>query len=769
VAQSLASAGARHLVLAGRNTATPEAETVIEVMRQGGTAVTVVQGDVAKAGDVAAMVEACRKCAPLRGVVHAAGVLQDNLIRNQTADGFRAVMAPKVRGAWELHRQTSGITLDFFVCFSSMASLAGSAGQSNYAAANAFLDGLAAMRRAGGLPGVSINWGPWAEAGMAAALVLGAGIEKLSVAEGIDAFGKLLERRHPVERSQIGVMKVRWDMFAERWPSVEAQVFFKDLLGQTKRASFVSKDAFLKIYRATAAEKRAGLLEEHIRNCVRQVLGLGAGQEIHTSQLWIDLGIDSLMMIEIKNRLERSFRVTLPIELLMRDVSIQAVAGFVTGRLPDAAGPEEALSEGREPLEDPDALRFEILERVRQIPQAFATAEDQRGRQVLVGGRWRCDFASCNYLGFDLEPEIRSTVPEAMERWGIHPSWTRAVASPALYPQLEQELAELVGAPDTLVFPSISLLHLGVLPALAGYNGVILKDAAAHHSILEACLRAQADGTEWMDFHHNDIDDLAGKLTRCDRARTKIIATDGTYSMGSPNPPLAEYARLAREHNATVYVDDAHGFGILGENPDAALPYGYGGAGIVRHLGLDYERDRIVFVAGMSKAFSSYAAFVTCLDERTKLTFQTSGPYVFSGPTAVACLATALAGLRLNREDGDRRRSHIHRLTRRLVTAAVKMGFEVDNAGDFPIVGVVMGGWEAMITACQVLWDHDILITPATFPAVPATRGLVRFSITSANTDEELDQAISALRAVWESLHAPEAARQPATAVAAPA
>jgi 7-keto-8-aminopelargonate synthetase-like enzyme len=311
----------------------------------------------------------------------------------------------------------------------------------------------------------------------------------------------------------------------------------------------------------------------------------------------------------------------------------------------------------------------------------------------------------------------------------------------------------MVGAPDTLVFPSISLLHLGVLPTLAGYHGVIFTDASAHHSIAEACKRAQADGTEWVEFRHNDVSGLESKLAKYARGRTKIIATDGVYSMGSPNPPLPEYARLASEYNATVYVDDAHGFGIVGAAPDEDLPYGYGGAGIVRHLGLDYQRDRIIYVAGLSKAFASYAAFVTCRDEQMKMMLQTSGPYVFSGPTAVACLATALAGLRLNRRDGDARRRRIHRLTSRLVREAASIGFEVDNDSDFPIVGVVMGGWQEMVTACRILWEHDILITPATFPALPATRNLVRFSMTSANTEQEMDQAIQALEAVWDSLH----------------
>jgi 7-keto-8-aminopelargonate synthetase-like enzyme len=139
---------------------------------------------------------------------------------------------------------------------------------------------------------------------------------------------------------------------------------------------------------------------------------------------------------------------------------------------------------------------------------------------------------------------------------------------------------------------------------------------------------------------------------------------------------------------------------------------------------------------------------------------------VFSGPTAVACLATALAGLRLNRRDGDARRRQIHRLTRRLVREAVSIGFEVDNDSEFPIVGVVIGGWEEMVTACRTLWNHDILITPATFPAVPTTRNLVRFSITSANTEQEVDQAIQALEAVWEALHPASGSRQQQSAVA---
>ena len=192
-------------------------------MRRGGASVAVVQGDVSNPADVNAMLEACRRVAPLRGIVHAAGVLREGLALNQSAETYRSALAPKARGAWELHCHTAGDALDFFVCFSSMASLTGSPGQTNYCAANAFLDALATLRRVQGLPSISIDWGPWGDAGMAAKLEFGAGIEKFSADDGIELLRTLLKPRRAAA-AEIGVMKVRWDVYAKRWPSPEARL-----------------------------------------------------------------------------------------------------------------------------------------------------------------------------------------------------------------------------------------------------------------------------------------------------------------------------------------------------------------------------------------------------------------------------------------------------------------------------------------------------------------------------------------------------------------
>jgi myxalamid-type polyketide synthase MxaB len=753
VAEHLVEQGARRLVLAGRSGPTGAARGTIERLRSTGAAVEVVAADVASSADVGRLIETCQTHGPLRGVVHAAGVLDDGVLEKQTAERFAWVLAPKVRGAWNLHTQMQQLPLDFFVCFSSMASVLGSGGQSNYSAANAFLDGLAHYRRAQGLPALTINWGSWAEVGMAAQLSLaGQGVEKLEVADGLQALGDLLKPARRWGPAQVGVWRVNWPAFQRRLPPGDPPAFLSALLwkSQESKPKGAPSEEFLRRFHATAADDRAALVEKAIQDVLIVVLGLPSADEIPPTQPWAELGLDSLMMVDLKNRLEAMTRIVLPVEKLVRDIDNRTMAAFITQKLSHAGPLGNGVAETKDeaPLSDDD-----IEQLAQEIPQMFVTAEKQRGRRILAGGRWRYDFASCNYLGLDFHPEVMAAIPPALAEWGVHPSWTRAVASPQIYDDLERELAAFVGAPTTLVFPSISLLHMGVLPTLAGFDGVILKDTEAHHTIQEACIRAQANGAEFVNFPHSDVGDLERKLKRYRTARTKVIATDGIYSMGSSHPPLVEYVRLAKEYNALVYVDDAHGFGVIGEKPDADLPYGYRGNGMVRHLGLDYCADRIVYVAGMSKAFSSYAAFVTCFDDKMKWSLEGSGPFIFSGPTCVASLASALAGLRVNTREGDQKRRNIYQLTHRFVNAVEEMGFEVDNGAFFPIVGVVMGEFEVLVRACKLLWEHDILITPAIYPAVPMNRNLVRFSITAANTEEEVDHAIAALKAVRESMN----------------
>jgi 8-amino-7-oxononanoate synthase len=290
------------------------------------------------------------------------------------------------------------------------------------------------------------------------------------------------------------------------------------------------------------------------------------------------------------------------------------------------------------------------------------------------------------------------------------------------------------------------------LPILAGTDGVILLDRAAHTSMQEAAQLAKSRGTTVDWFDHNDPHDLERRLELHGERPRKIIGVDGVYSMSGDYPPLPEFARLARKHGARVYVDDAHGLGVIGENPTPDNPYGDLGNGIVRHFGLRYGEE-IVYVGGMSKAFSSMAAFVSCANEAETRQLAMASTAVFSGPCPTASLASALAGLRISRDDeGADIRRRLLSLTRELVTGARDLGFAVDNNEMFPLVSVKIGYVPEVVKACKILWGHGILITPALFPAVPIERGALRFTVTAANTQEQVRLAVEALRMVRDEL-----------------
>ncbi|MBV7331276.1 SDR family NAD(P)-dependent oxidoreductase [Chloroflexi bacterium TSY] len=209
IAQSLLIGGARHLVLCGRSGATGK-EEALEALQKQGAQLLVIQADVTDSDDVTRIMKTIEDQAPpLRGIIHAAGVLDDGVLRQQTVERFERVLKPKVQGAWNLHLHTLDMQLDFFVCFSSVASLLGNPGQGNYATANAFLDALAHHRRTLGLPGQSINWGPWAESGMAADdetlnRLASLGMAAFSGSEGIDLFHSLSRSKFQVLRENSG-------------------------------------------------------------------------------------------------------------------------------------------------------------------------------------------------------------------------------------------------------------------------------------------------------------------------------------------------------------------------------------------------------------------------------------------------------------------------------------------------------------------------------------------------------------------------------------
>ena len=371
-----------------------------------------------------------------------------------------------------------------------------------------------------------------------------------------------------------------------------------------------------------------------------------------------------------------------------------------------------------------------------------AVIDEIDGRQIRIGNRWLTDFASCNYLGLDLDPEIIAAVPEYLDRWGTHPSWSRLLGSPVLYEELEQRMTELLGAEDTLLLPTVTLIHLSVLPILAG-GGTLFLDSRAHKTIYDGCSLATARGATVARFAHNDLDQLE-VLLRGEWCRPGVICIDGINSMTGNPPDLRALAALARAHDALLYVDDAHGFGVIGERcADELCSYGACGNSVVRHFGESYEN--IILVGGLSKSYSSLLAFVACPTAIKQLLKTAAPPYLHSGPSPIASLATVSEGLRVNEQRGEQLRKRVFELTARVLARLDQLGIATPNGSGFPIVEIPLADPDSVDEVGNLLFDRGIYVTMAVYPLVPRHQVGFRVQITAANTDAQIDRLNSVL------------------------
>jgi 8-amino-7-oxononanoate synthase len=371
-----------------------------------------------------------------------------------------------------------------------------------------------------------------------------------------------------------------------------------------------------------------------------------------------------------------------------------------------------------------------------------AVIEEVDGRRIRVGDRWLIDFASCNYLGLDLDREVIGAIPGYLDAWGTHPSWSRMLGSPVLYEQIEAELTGLLGVADALLLPTLTHIHASVIPVLAA-DGTVLVDSRAHKTIWDGAAIARARGASLRRFAHDDPEALERLLGQHPPA-PRLVCMDGINSMTGNPPRLAEFLALAEAHDATLYVDDGHGFGVVGERGrDETSPYGLRGNGVVRHLGLGY--DRVVLTGGFSKAYSSLLAFIACPPELKRLLKITAPPYLYSGPSPIASLASALVGLSVNASRGDELRAMLYGKTRRVLDHLEKLGAATLNRSGFPIVEVPLADPDDLDRVGAWLFERGIYATLAFYPGVPREEVGFRLQLTAANTTEEVDELLAAL------------------------
>jgi 8-amino-7-oxononanoate synthase len=371
-----------------------------------------------------------------------------------------------------------------------------------------------------------------------------------------------------------------------------------------------------------------------------------------------------------------------------------------------------------------------------------AVIDEIDGRMIRVGDQWLADFASCNYLGFDLDREIIEAIPAYLDAWGTHPSWSRLLGSPVLYEQIEERLTALIGSEDSLVLPTITHIHLSVIPLLAA-SGTIFLDARAHKTIYDGCQAARARGAAVRRFRFEDPDHL-DELLAAERDPTRLVCMDGVNSMTGNPPDLPAFAAVCRKHGALLYVDDAHGFGVIGERGEGITnPYGSRGNSIVRHF--DESYDNLILVGGFSKSYSSLLAFIACPTAVKDLLKVAAPPYLYSGPSPVASLATVLAGLEVNDKRGDALRDELERLTRRTLDGLERLDIFTPNRSGLPIIEIPLRDHGQIDSVGRFLFERGVYVTLAAYPLVPKDEVGFRVQLTAANTDAEVDMLLVAL------------------------
>jgi acyl transferase domain-containing protein/acyl carrier protein len=338
----LAGRGAKSLVLASRHA--KDDDPVVIDLRKSGVDVCVEQVDIASATQVTELLARIRSTRPpLTAIFHAAGVLEDAVLGREEWSNYTMSTAAKLEGAWNLHRLTQSDPVKVMVLFSSAASILGSAGQGSYAASNAFLDALAHFRSARGMQTLSVNWGAWASGGMAARVSAEhrarwerQGIRPMENAAALSALESAIEDHC----AQVAIMDLDWQRFLGNRSSRDAALF-QELSRREKAESSTAaaEDRVLQEILSASTADREQLLSLHIKECARRVLSLDAGTTIQDRIPLQDIGLDSLMALEMRNELAQSLGLTLSAGLLFNYPTVEELAQYLLGLLPVTAPP----------------------------------------------------------------------------------------------------------------------------------------------------------------------------------------------------------------------------------------------------------------------------------------------------------------------------------------------------------------------------------------------------------------------------------------------
>jgi myxalamid-type polyketide synthase MxaB len=797
VARWLVENGAKYLILLGRNQASAEAQSVIDELKQQGVTVEVVRADITdydavksilKKRDSVANNHNCLPISPspylpipVKGIIHAAGILDDGLMQNLTWERFQKVLQPKVIGTWNLHLATQHLDLDWFVCFSSVVSVFGAAGQSNYAVANAFMDNLMAYRRSLGLPGITVNWSIWNQGGMAQRLseqqqqrLNQQGLTPIEPEQGLAVLKQVLQQNS----QQTIVFPVDWTTFLAQQPH---NPFFSYVQPQSTKpeattSSFLQQLASIPQSGLTEAEAlrvRHSCLQNHIRTQVAKVLGFSDVELIDTEEKFADLGMDSLMAVEFKNNLQASFGDVISLttafdyptvelltnyiaeKLLTDDVFVSIkidtpqkthqlksqklnnVGTFHEKSLQQKTSTKNKITNRKSIDIKPEYSQFnrtpefinlkKDLERVAQLGNPFFHLHDGIAKNtIILQNRELINYSSYNYIGMSGDPIVTEAAQNAIALYGTSVSASRLLSGERpLHRELETAITNFIGTEDAIIYVGGHATNVSTIGHLFNDKDLIICDALSHNSIKEGC---KLSGATIIDFPHNDVTALEQILIEKREQYQKVLITvEGIYSTDGDLAPVPEIVQLKQHYQTFLLVDEAHSIGVLGIS----------GGGVREHFNLQ-PNDVDLWMGTLSKSFASCGGYIAGSAELIQYLKYTAPGFIFSVGMSPPNTAAALAAIELLQAE-PQRAIKLQSRAKYCLNVARSKGLNTGYSADSPVIPIIVGEPHKAVTLSQKLISQGINVGPMVYPSVPYDSSRLRFFITCLHTEEQID------------------------------
>lgn len=403
-------------------------------------------------------------------------------------------------------------------------------------------------------------------------------------------------------------------------------------------------------------------------------------------------------------------------------------------------------------MTSPTGLRTHLAERLRTWRDAGlgrATVDLASGQHPVVDidGDRRLLFSSSNYLGLSHHPAVAAAAVEATRTFGTGAGGSRlTTGSTTLHRQLEEELADWLGYPDCVLFPTGYAANLSALSVLADDAVTVFSDERNHASIIDGCRSAKSAGAEVRVYPHRDMRALR-RLLDARSTPHGLVVTDGVFSMDGTVAPVADLVPLAREHGCMVLVDDAHGIGTLADGRGSAAPH---------------SPAPDVLVGTLSKALAAEGGFICADTVICELLRNRARPFIYSTASPAPTVAAALAAVRLVRSEPGLVRQLQHNV-RRLTT-----GLGLAGVADIPIIPVPVGDERAAMALADELRREGFHVPAIRYPTVPRGRAILRVTVMATHTDAQIDaltSAVSRLQGVPAGTPVPDYARtRPVTA-----